>query len=263
MPPSSEPQTGSLDDLVGVIDRLAALRPTDHKLAEHELAEHEPVKQIFKGQRLVIALAGPPASGKSTIAAILQRRLGPTSTILPMDGFHHDNDWLEARGLRHRKGAPDTFDVTALTHLLTRLRANLRANLRASPRDGNDGPRLPQPVAKPKPMSVPTFDRTHDRVVPDGSVITADHRIILVEGNYLLLDQAPWQTLSPLFDLRVMLEVPVATLRSRLEARWRDLGHDAAEIASKVDGNDLPNARLVIETTSKMDFILSTSPESA
>ena len=117
MPPSSEPQTGSLDDLVGVIGRLAALHPT-----EHELAEHEPVEQIFKGQRLVIALAGPPASGKSTIAAILQRRLGPASTILPMDGFHHDNDWLEARGLRHRKGAPDTFDVTALTHLLTRLR---------------------------------------------------------------------------------------------------------------------------------------------
>ena len=251
MPPSSEPQTGSLDDLVGVIGRLAALRPTDHKLAEHELTEHEPVKQIFKGQRLVIALAGPPASGKSTIAAILQRRLGPTSTILPMDGFHHDNDWLEARGLRHRKGAPETFDVSALTSLLTRLR------------DRIDGPRLPQPVAKPKPMAVPTFDRTHDRVVPDGSVITADHRIILVEGNYLLLDQAPWQTLSPLFDLRVMLEVPVATLRSRLEARWRDLGHDAAEIASKVDGNDLPNARLVIETTSKMEFILSTSPESA
>ena len=260
MPPSSEPQTGSLDDLVGVIGRLAALHPTehklaDHKLAEHKLAEHEPVEQIFKGQRLVIALAGPPASGKSTIAAILQRRLGPASTILPMDGFHHDNDWLEVRGLRHRKGAPDTFDVAALTRLLTRLRA--------SPRDRIDGPRLPQPVAKPMPISVPTFDRTHDRVVPDGSVITADHRIILVEGNYLLLDQDPWKKLAPLFDLRVMLEVPIATLRSRLEARWRDLGHDAAEIASKVDGNDLPNARLVIETTSKMDFILSTSPDSA
>ena len=254
MPPSSEPQTGSLDDLVGVIGRLAALRPVEHKLAEHE-----PAEQIVWGQRLVIALAGPPASGKSTIAAILQRRLGPTSTILPMDGFHHDNDWLEVRGLRHRKGAPDTFDVAALTRLLTRLRANLRA----SPRDRIDGPHLPQPVARPKPISVPTFDRTHDRVVPDGSVITADHRIILVEGNYLLLDQDPWKKLAPLFDLRVMLEVPIATLRSRLEARWRDLGHDATEIASKVDGNDLPNARLVIETTSKMDFILSTSPDSA
>ena len=153
-------------------------------------------------------------------------------------------------GCATARRAPETFDVSALTSLLTRLRDRI-----------DDGPRLPQPVARPKPMAVPTFDRTHDRVVPDGSVITADHRIILVEGNYLLLNQNPWNELAPLFDLRVMLEVPVATLRSRLEARWRDLGHDAAAIASKVDGNDLPNARLVTDSPAEVDFILTSAAD--
>ena len=241
MPPSSEPQTGSLDDLVEVIGRLAKSRPTEQMPRGQELAE----------QRLLIALAGPPASGKSTTAEALQRRLGPASTILPMDGFHHDNDWLDKRGLRHRKGAPETFDVTALTRLLTRLR------------DRIDAPRLPHPMSVPKPVAVPTFDRTHDRVVPGGSVITADHRIILVEGNYLLLNQNPWNELAPLFDLRVMLEVPAATLQSRLEARWRDLGLGEAEIRRKVDGNDMPNARLVIEQQGDADFILKSSADLA
>jgi pantothenate kinase len=76
----------------------------------------------------VVAIAGAPGSGKSTLAERLVSRLNEcaerSAALLPMDGYHYDDRILIERGLRARKGAPETFDVLGLVHMLDRLRRN-------------------------------------------------------------------------------------------------------------------------------------------
>ena len=39
--------------------------------------------------RTIVALAGPPGAGKSTLSAALQAQV-PAARVVPMDGFHYD-----------------------------------------------------------------------------------------------------------------------------------------------------------------------------
>jgi pantothenate kinase len=82
--------------------------------------------------------------------------------------------------------------------------------------------------------------------------------VVLVEGNYLLLDAAPWSGLAPLFDLRVMTECPAAAVAARLRARWEGFGLPEAEVARRLEANDLPNARLVLAQSVEPDLRLDT-----
>ncbi|WP_179379389.1 nucleoside/nucleotide kinase family protein [Jannaschia marina] len=184
------------------------------------------------GRRL-IAVAGPPAAGKSTVTAPLAAaltRAGRAAQVVPMDGFHLDNATLDARGLRARKGAPETFDVAGLLALVRAIRA------------GGDVP-------------FPTFDRAADATVPNGGLFTAE--IALVEGNYLLLDEAPWRALHPLWDATVMLDVPEGVLRDRLLRRWTDLGFDVDTARARAGANDLPNARRVRDGSIAADHVVA------
>ena len=188
------------------------------------------------GRRLV-AIAGAPGSGKSTLAERLVEDLNAaapaTAAVLPMDGYHYDDAVLIARGLRARKGAPDTFDVAGFGHMLARLKRN-------------DEPEV----------AVPVFDRDLEISRGSARMIPQAVRVLVVEGNYLLLDRAPWSALRSHFDLTVMVQVPEATLRQRLTARWSGYDLPAAEIAAKVDGNDLPNGRLITAESAVPDFVL-------
>lgn len=176
------------------------------------------------GARAVVGLAGAPGSGKSTLAAALVARL-PGAVLVPMDGFHLDNRLLDARGLRHRKGAPETFDADGFVALLTRLRGR-----------GD--------------VVFPVFDRSRDLAMAGAGVVDAATRLVIVEGNYLLLNADPWR--SAQFDLTIMLDVPQAELRRRLTARWQGLGADVeAHLA-----NDLANAALVAQGSRPADLIL-------
>jgi pantothenate kinase len=190
-----------------------------------------------RSRRLIVALAGSPGSGKSTTAEILAERLNAaspgTSDILPMDGFHYDDRVLEARGDRPRKGAPHTFDVDGLAVMLDRLKAD-------------DG----------RAVAVPVFDRAIEIARAGARIITPDARIIIVEGNYLLLDQPDWRALRSRFDLTVMLDVPEEVLRQRLTERWQRLGLAGAALTDKLEGNDLPNMRLVLSRSVPADVVL-------
>jgi pantothenate kinase len=190
------------------------------------------------GARVVAAIAGPPGSGKSTLAERLAEKLNArapdTAVVLPMDGFHFDDLYLVPAGLRPRKGAPETFDAAGLEHMLRRIR------------------RRDEPF-----VAVPVFDRGLEIARAGARLIPAAVPVVIVEGNYLLLDRAPWSRLRPLFDVTVLVEVPEPVLRARLAARWRHFGLSDDEIASKLDGNDLPNGRVVMAESCGADFRLS------
>ena len=115
--------------------------------------------------RYLFGIAGPPGSGKSTIAATLARAL--EAPIAPMDGFHLPNSTLDSRGLRGVKGAPETFASHEFADAIRRLRAATEDVL------------------------IPDFDRTTDEPRPDRIRLRASEKIIIVEGNYLLLNRDP------------------------------------------------------------------------
>lgn len=191
-----------------------------------------------QGGRVIAAIAGAPGSGKSTLAeklvGKLNARAAGMAAVLPMDGYHYDDLHLVPAGLRPRKGAPMTFDVGGLFHTLKRLRA----------RDEDE-------------VAVPVFDRKIEIARAGARLIPKDVAVIVVEGNWLLLNQAPWDRLRPMFDATVMVEVPEHVLRARLRGRWERLGLSEAEIVAKLEENDLPNGRWVRDGSVAADWRLS------
>ncbi len=187
--------------------------------------------------RRIVAIAGSPGSGKSTAAEDLKARLNAgrpgLADILPMDGYHFDDLVLNARGHRPRKGAPHTFDLDGYRAMLERLRVD----------GGRD-------------VAVPVFDRTIEIARAGGRIIGADARIILTEGNYLLLDEPGWRDLAPLFDLTVKIEASEAVLVERLTRRWLDFDYGPEALATKMEGNDLPNMRLVLLNSRPADIVV-------
>lgn len=171
--------------------------------------------------RHLVAIAGPPGSGKSTLAAALAQALGPSAAAVPMDGFHLDNALLDSRGLRHRKGAPETFDADGFVLAMRRL-------------------------ASEPDVILPVFDRDRDIAIAGRIEVAARHRVVLVEGNYLFLDQPPWRDLGGLWSLCVFLNPGLPELRRRLVRRWRDHGLAQAEAEARAEDNDLANAARVL-----------------
>lgn len=190
-------------------------------------------------KRLMVGMAGPPGAGKSTCAAMLDDLLNASgrcrSAVFQMDGYHHDDAILIARGLRPRKGAPETFDVPGFRHMLDRLRRN-------------DEPEI----------AVPVFDRELEIARAGARMIGQEVNVLIVEGNYLLLGREPWARLAPVFDLTVAIRVPEEVLAERLAERWRGHGIPESEIPARVEVNDLPNGRLVLAESQPADFVLRT-----
>lgn len=189
--------------------------------------------------RVIAAVVGAPGSGKSTIAEKLAGKLNAVrpemAAVLPMDGYHYDDLYLGPAGLLARKGAPHTFDVDGLYHVLRRMRARDEAS-----------------------VAVPVFDRKIEIARAGARLISAAVPVIIVEGNYLLLQSDPWARLRPLFDVTVMLDVAEGLLRSRLTGRWNRFGLTGAEIQHKLEDNDLPNGRLVRTQSAVADYRIVT-----
>ncbi|MFT5743843.1 MAG: pantothenate kinase [Paracoccaceae bacterium] len=184
--------------------------------------------------RMMVAVCGAPASGKSTLAAEVARRLTSqkcSATVVPMDGFHLDNRLLETRGVLGRKGAPETFDADGFVHMVRRLRAGGK-------------------------VAIPVFDRSRDIAIAGAEIVPAECDVILVEGNYLLMKTEPWAQLGPLWDLTVMLDVPMADLRGRLIHRWLSHGLSSPAATRRAESNDIPNAQAVIDQSRAADITL-------
>lgn len=175
--------------------------------------------------RVLVAISGAPASGKTTLADELARRLNAQkceTVVVPQDGFHLDNQVLEASGQLNRKGAPHTFDGAGFVHLVRRLKER-------------------------SDVAVPVFDRTRDIAIAGARIVPASAEVVIVEGNYLLYDDAPWFNLAPLWTLSVRLDVPIEDLRARLIQRWLGHGFSRTAATRRATGNDIPNAQSVID----------------
>ncbi len=147
-----------------------------------------------------------------------------------MDGFHYDNAVLDHLGLRARKGSPETFDFPGLAATLQRIHQGEPA------------------------VAVPLFDREADLARAGASIIDSAVRVVLVEGNYLLLDREPWTALAEYFHLTAFLDVPRDELKQRLLARWLNLGYPPLKAQHWVETNDMPNADLVLGSRRLADF---------
>ena len=190
-------------------------------------------RRAGKARRFVVAIAGPPGTGKSTLSSALHGVLPEGAVeVVPMDGFHYDDAVLERRGLRSRKGAPETFDFAGFEVLLKRIRAG-----------------------EPD-IAIPVFDRSVELSRAAAAVIGADVRFILVEGNYLLLDEEPWSRLAPLFDFSIFLDVPRGELERRLRQRWHEHGRSEADALAWIASNDMPNIERVLARRRPADLIL-------
>ena len=190
-------------------------------------------ERVTGNDRYLFGIVGPPGSGKSTLAARVGTELG--APVVAMDGFHLPNTVLRARGLLQVKGAPETFDAAAFLATVSVIR--------------NAADRV----------SCPAFDRTIDATVADRVTVGLEDTVVVVEGNYLLLDRAPWGALAGIFDAIAYLDVPGDLRRERLIARHVEFGRDRADAVEFVDRSDEANAALVEASRTRADLVVAPS----
>lgn len=188
--------------------------------------------------RAVLGITGSPGAGKSTLAEALLAELaglglGPAVAHVPMDGFHLADVALTAIGRRDAKGAPDTFDVGGYVALLRRLRA-----------DDEDV------------VWAPAFERDLEQPLAGAVAVPRSARLVLTEGNYLLLETGGWAQVRPLLD-EVWFCAPDDRLRlARLTARHVAFGKEPGHAESWVASVDAPNAELVEATRDRADLVV-------
>lgn len=184
-------------------------------------------------KRYIVAIAGPPGAGKSTFSQALLLMLKEKSIqakIISMDGFHLDNSILADRNLLDRKGAPATFDTAGFIHLMNRL-SNFEDD-----------------------VVIPEFDRNKDLSIAGSSIISTKDKVLIVEGNYLLIEEEPWTKLKKTWDQTIFINPGIDTLEQRLLNRWLRYGLDTQDAKKRTLSNDLPNARYVLEKSSDSDI---------
>ena len=222
---------------------MASDVPAGIEAAVERLLSALPPDVASRERRFILGIAGPPAAGKSTLAAALREALNvrhagsggeEVAAIAALDGFHYDDRVLQVRGHRPRKGAPFSFDAEGYATLLGRLAA----------------PSL-------EAVAIPVFDRELELSRAAAAIVEPHHRIVISEGNYLLLDDERWRRVRDRLDFSVFLDVPAEELRRRLMARWLGHGYGPAEVKEKTEANDLVNARLVVSTSVEPDLRLS------
>jgi pantothenate kinase len=177
--------------------------------------------------RIIIGLAGPPASGKSTLARDvvdeINRRNGRVAVVLPMDGFHLSSFQLHEKGIAQIKGAPETFDVDGFIATLSRIRLPMQNTVYA-----------------------PDYSRTVHEPIAASIAITDKTKIVIVEGNYLLLQTRGWRDVRQYLDQAWFLNVDWDECRERLVARQVAAGRSLDEAREWVDRSDKANYDLIV-----------------
>jgi pantothenate kinase len=186
------------------------------------------------GQRRLLGLVGAPGSGKSTLAQALLRALPGRAQIVPMDGFHLANIELRRLGRADRKGAPDTFDSAGYVALLRRLREQREDEI----------------------VYAPEFRREIEEPIAGAIPVLPETRLVITEGNYLLLDDGPWAGAASLLDEVWYVDVDDASRLERLVRRHEQFGRTRAAALAWVQQTDEPNARRIAATRGRAQHVI-------
>lgn len=193
----------------------------------------EKASALPQDRRVVIGIAGGPGTGKSTIATALVGALGPEAAYVPMDGFHMLHAKLIALGTVRDKGAPHTFEAGTFAEFIATLRDATW------------------------PVWGPGYSREIEDVVQNAFVVAPEARILVTEGNYLLLATAPWWQVKPLLDLAVFIDVPREKVRQRLMLRHAEHGLFTEERNREhVERVDLANYDLIQRSRPRADIAI-------
>ena len=207
-------------------------------MTAHLLAR-EAVELVEDGSRAILGIAGSPGAGKSTLVDLLVTRIRAAEgddwvAYVPMDGFHLADAQLDRIGARGRKGAPDTFDVAGYAHLLERVKREVD-----------------------EPVYVPGFDRTLEQPIAAALVVLPSARLVVTEGNYLLLDDPDWARARDAMDAVWFVTSDESMRIARLIARHIEFGKTPDEARAWVETTDQRNAELVAGTVGKADRVIS------
>ncbi|HZZ47465.1 MAG TPA: nucleoside/nucleotide kinase family protein [Pseudonocardia sp.] len=196
------------------------------------------VAALAAAPRVLVGITGEPGAGKSTCAARLRDGLadrGIGAALVGMDGFHIAHRALGELGLVEVKGAPETFDAGGYLALLHRLRARENGVVWA-----------------------PEFRREIEDSIASAIPVGPEVRVVITEGNYLLLD-GPWRGVRSVLDEVWFLEVSTEVRHRRLAARHEQFGRSAAQAWERTLGSDERNARTISETRHRADLVVCLS----
>ncbi|MEV0174661.1 nucleoside/nucleotide kinase family protein [Streptomyces sp. NPDC050803] len=191
------------------------------------------------GRRALLGITGSPGAGKTTLAEHLVRELNgseaPWVAHVPMDGFHLADAELDRLGLRARKGAPDTFDAAGYAALLRRLREEADGDV----------------------VYAPGFERNLEQPIAGAIPVPPQARLVVTEGNYLLLDTGAWARVRPQLDEVWFCELDEHERLRRLVARHEEFGKSHEEAVAWVLRSDQRNAELVAGTRERADLVVA------
>lgn len=188
---------------------------------------------VVPGRRALLGITGPPGCGKSTLTDALTAGLSPDAVTVPMDGFHLAQDELVRLGRQDRKGAPDTFDAHGYVALLARIRA------------------------AEETVYAPAFDRRLEEPVAGSIAVPPAVQLVVTEGNYLLLDEPPWDRVRGELDAVWFVQVDPDVRVERLIARHVRHGRTPEAARAWVLGSDERNAELVDRTRDRADLVVT------
>ena len=188
---------------------------------------------LADGQRHVVGLVGAPGAGKSTLAQALHGAFPEVSQVVPMDGYHLANVELARLGRAGRKGAPDTFDSAGYVALLRRLREQRDDEI----------------------VYAPEFRREIEEPIAGAIAVLPQTRLVITEGNYLLLGDGHWAHIADLLDEAWYVDVDDSLRNDRLVQRHVQFGREQDAALAWVAGTDEPNARLIAATRPRAHFV--------